>query len=431
MAFQNAILFLAELAIYFVVMAGLFRLRHQLGIGIFFCALGAMHFLETYLAAILYIPFILETAISPGSTILFTGKLVMLLLVYIREDAQTVRQPIYGLLIGNALTVTLVFLLRSHEVAPTAGRTPDFTFMNEMGWLMVWGTVLLFVDSILLILLYERLGRWLRRFQALRLSLSAAAVLTLDQIGFWLALHLLVGAPASVLVGGWIAKMITACIYGVLVWAYLRYVESSPVLVPRPQRIADIFDLLTYRERYEHLLETVGRDKLTGAYDRSRLPLEEKRSAEMFRRQRISFSVLVVDIDRFKPINDEFGHAAGDRVLRDIAAGMQASLRKEDRLIRYGGDEFVICCNGLDARKVEALSKRIEARIAGLSHEGIDRRVTVSIGCATAPDDGTSFDDLFSRADRRLYAVKKLRHAGETARGAGKSGGEGQETTPA
>ena len=79
-----------------------FRLRGRIGVGVFMCALGVMHFLETYLASVFYValPF---GIVSPGSAILFSGKLMMLLLLYMKEDAATVRQPIYGLLIGNAL----------------------------------------------------------------------------------------------------------------------------------------------------------------------------------------------------------------------------------------------------------------------------------------------------------------------------------------
>src|SRR5436190_14524714 len=131
----NSTLLAGEAILYFAVMAGLFRMRRRFGIGIFFCALGAMHFLETYLASILYLQFPLAITISPGSVVLFSGKLVMLLLVYIREDAATVRQPVYGVLFGNFLMVALVTLLRFHDVTPAVpGRLPDLQFMNQMSW---------------------------------------------------------------------------------------------------------------------------------------------------------------------------------------------------------------------------------------------------------------------------------------------------------
>ena len=97
---------------------------------------------------------------SPGSTVLFTGKLMLLLLVYIREDAVVVRQPIYGLLIGNLLLFALALLTRQHGAAAlAANRQADFGFLDEMGALMVWGTLILFADCIMMILLYERLRK--------------------------------------------------------------------------------------------------------------------------------------------------------------------------------------------------------------------------------------------------------------------------------
>src|ERR1043165_6670917 len=154
---NNLLLLAADAIVYFAVLAGLFRLRHRLGIGAFFCALGVMHFIETYLASIFYIGLPFGIVTSPGSSVLFAGKLLMLLLVYIREDARVVRQPIYGLLFGNLLMVALAALMRSHHVlALGPGRGADLGFLDEMGALMVWGTALLFFDCILIILLYER-----------------------------------------------------------------------------------------------------------------------------------------------------------------------------------------------------------------------------------------------------------------------------------
>ena len=180
----------------------MFRLRHRFGIGLVFCALGAMHFLETYLAAILYLQLPGGIVISPGSIVLFSGKLAMLLLVYIREDAAAVRQPIYGLLVGNFLMVALVFTMRFHDLAPAVADRPlDLRLMDEMGGLMIWARILLFIDAILLILLYERMADWFGRRQLPRIVLSLALVLSFDQIGFFTALHLLAGVPMDVLCG--------------------------------------------------------------------------------------------------------------------------------------------------------------------------------------------------------------------------------------
>ena len=241
----NSLLLLAEAVVYFGVMAALFRLRGRVGVGVFMCALGVMHFLETYLASVFYVtlPF---GIVSPGSAILFSGKLMMLLLLYMKEDAATVRQPIYGLLIGNALMIGLVLLLRQHEVAVLPdGRTPDIGFIDQMGWLMVWGTTLLFVDSILIILLYEKLGRYLRGRLFARLAVCSVGILTFDQVGFFAALHLLTGAPVEVFLGGWYAKLLAAMAFSAMLVAYLRWCEPRALAAPRG--IADVFDTLTYR----------------------------------------------------------------------------------------------------------------------------------------------------------------------------------------
>ena len=88
---ENVLLLIGEALLYFLALSALLRARTRVGLGAFFCALGVMHFLETYLASILYISLPFDIVSSPGSTVLFTGKLMMLLLLYIREDAVVVR----------------------------------------------------------------------------------------------------------------------------------------------------------------------------------------------------------------------------------------------------------------------------------------------------------------------------------------------------
>ena len=185
-----------------------------------------MHFLETYLASIFYVALPFGIVTSPGSTVLFTGKLMLLLLVYIREDAVVVRQPIYGLLIGNILLVVLAYLMRNHALmALSPERVADLGFLDEMGALMVWGTGILFIDCILIILLYERSRVWFGQQVFPRLAVSGAAVLTFDQLAFFAGLHVLTGAGLSVLVGGWVAKMGAVAVYTLLVGGYLVYFE--------------------------------------------------------------------------------------------------------------------------------------------------------------------------------------------------------------
>ncbi|MHA7777573.1 GGDEF domain-containing protein [Roseibium sp. M-1] len=406
MALSNTLLLFAQAGVYFAVMMSLLRARQVIGIGVFMCALGVMHFLETYLASVFYIqlPF---GIVSPGSTVLFSGKLLMILLLYIREDALVVRQPIYGLLIGNFLIVALVMILRNHDtIMVSDGRNPDFAFIDEMGLLMVWGTILLFIDAIAIVVLYERIGDRFGRHLGLRFLICGAVVLTFDQAGFFLALHYVSGAPWHVFFGGWVAKMVATAVYTVLFVIYLKYFDNEESwLINRP--LKDVFQVLTYRERYQKLLETSNRDHLTGAlhrrqYDEQAPAILAKNLAEGR-----PLSLLVIDIDHFKQVNDRHGHQAGDEVLKTIARLLTENLRSDDHLYRVGGEEFVLLCEKLPVDGALSMAERLRKTIDRFSKVYLPEKVTVSIGLAGAPEAGDTLDALFKRADERLYEAKK------------------------
>jgi diguanylate cyclase (GGDEF)-like protein len=166
-----------------------------------------------------------------------------------------------------------------------------------------------------------------------------------------------------------------------------------------------VFDTLTYRQRYEDLLARTGRDALTGAFDRGRLETQGRGTIEDAIVSGRPVSLLLVDIDHFKSFNDRFGHAAGDAVLRRIAREIMATVRSSDQVYRFGGEEFVLVCDGLSAGPALALGERIRREIAG-SVEGAGSRVTVSIGIATGDQVAASYDAMFHVADRRLYQAK-------------------------
>ncbi|SMF52162.1 diguanylate cyclase (GGDEF) domain-containing protein [Xaviernesmea oryzae] len=402
----NLALFLCEAVIYFTVMTVFLHFRRQLGLGVFLAALGVMHFMETYLAAVFYIELPFGT-VSPGSSVFFAGKLMMILLLYLKEDAAIVRQPIYGLFLGNLVTVGVAQLLQLHNVvALPAGRAADMGFLNEMGWLMVWGTALLYLDAIGIILLYERLGRLLRRHVVLRFALSGAALLTFDQIGFYAALAVLFDAPFSVFLGGWLAKLLAVAVYALLFAAYLK-IEQIPRLARSPGEITDIFNRLTFRERYQALLARSGVDGLTGVLDRSRLEADAPKLIRDCLDRGRELSVVMIDADHFKEVNDLFGHLKGDEVLKEMAARLQADLRAGDHLFRFGGEEFVLLLPDTGHERALTLAERLRAEICRSVMRPDGQRVTVSIGVASAPEDGHALDALLGCADERLYGAKK------------------------
>jgi diguanylate cyclase (GGDEF)-like protein len=405
---DNLLLLAGDGLIYFTALGALLRARTRIGLGAFFCALGVMHFLETYLASILYVSLPFGIVTSPGSTVLFTGKLMMLLLLYIREDAVVVRQPIYGLLFGNVLLFALAFLMRRHTlVALVPGHVADFGLLNQMGALMVWGTAILFFDCIIMILLYERSRGWFGDRVFPRLLVCTALVLSFDQAAFFVGLHALTGAGLEVLVGGWIAKMGAVVFYSVLGTVYLVYFERPIGRRTDTPRIWDIFDTLTYRERYEDLLARTGCDALTGALDRYSLEAHGRRAVEHAAAAGRPLALVMIDIDHFKAFNDRFGHAAGDKALKRIALELMAAARVSDFTYRFGGEEFVIIADGVNADDALALGERVRRRVAGSSAGAEpDARLTVSIGIATSPRDAKDYDTLFEIADKRLYQAK-------------------------
>lgn len=405
MEMVNLWLFVVEAIVYFVIMTAFLHYRYRIGLGVFLTALGVMHFMETYLAAIFYValPF---GVVSPGSSVFFAGKLMMILLLYLKEDAATVRQPIYGLFLGNLLTVAVSQLLQLHYTTDlVTGRTVDLGFLQEMGWLMIVGTTLLYLDAIGIILLYERLGKYMPRRVVLRFLISGAVMLSFDQLGFYTALYYAFDAPIAVFWGGWQAKMLSLGIYTILFAAYQILLRNKGVAGSR-RDITDIFNDLTFRERYEDLLARSGRDMLTGIFDRSRMEIDIPRMLRESLVRQQSVSLIIIDADNFKSINDLFGHLQGDVVLKDLALRLQENLRPSDQLFRYGGEEFVVVLPQDGHQQGLQLAERLRLKIATVIKRPDGQPMTISLGIATSPEDGGDLNALLTVADKRLYLAK-------------------------
>ena len=145
-------------------------------------------------------------------------------------------------------------------------------------------------------------------------------------------------------------------------------------------------------------------DKLTGAWNRRRL--EEAVINEMDRLKRYDhpLSLLVIDIDFFKKINDKHGHGAGDQVLAELASVVQATIRTTDSLTRWGGEEFVVLCPNTTLSTVSMLAERLREKIATSRFPAVEH-ITASIGVAECMA-GETWEQWFQRADAALYRAK-------------------------
>ncbi|MCF3651883.1 diguanylate cyclase [Synoicihabitans lomoniglobus] len=187
---------------------------------------------------------------------------------------------------------------------------------------------------------------------------------------------------------------------------YLVKGEISPAMLERSLRYA-----LKLSETLAELKRLATRDALTGLLNRrefNRLLAEESERSHRFGRP---FSLVLLDIDRFKSINDRYGHPAGDSVLRETAERLQGLMRKVDRLARFGGEEIVALLVELDQEQAHDVAERmleairstpyaVEGQAAGIS-------VTTSAGVAAMPGKISTAKELLSAADDALYRAKR------------------------
>jgi len=150
-------------------------------------------------------------------------------------------------------------------------------------------------------------------------------------------------------------------------------------------------------------------DPLTGLFNRSHLPVlaEELRLDGIPHRP---VSLVMFDIDRFKRVNDTYGHLAGDSVLVSVARQLSANARESDMPCRYGGDEFLVLLVGMKAESARVAAERLRELVsaASVSYSDVEIHITISAGIATAEsDEPAELQDLIERADRALYAAKQ------------------------
>ncbi len=167
----------------------------------------------------------------------------------------------------------------------------------------------------------------------------------------------------------------------------------------------DLSEVLAARKRIEELAFT---DPLTGLPNRVLLRERFDMAIHHARRERSTFAVLFIDLDRFKQINDSLGHAFGDRVLLAVADRLRECLRQIDTAARIGGDEFLVLLANVDAVGAEIAARRILHAISQpVQMDDMRLSLTVSIGIAMFPEDGMDADELTKNADSAMYTVKE------------------------
>ena len=197
-----------------------------------------------------------------------------------------------------------------------------------------------------------------------------------------------------------------------VVWVFEDGRRFSGEEMARAQLVAEHAALaLENSERYEHAKERAFIDDVTGVHNARYLLSTAENEIQRNARYQSSLSVLFLDLDRFKLVNDRYGHLIGSSTLRRLSQLLLQCVRQVDTLARYGGDEFTILLVDTDHREAMVIAERIrrtvEAHIFEVSGEA-SLRLTISIGVSTCPDHGTDRDVLLDTADKAMYRSKSL-----------------------
>jgi len=177
-------------------------------------------------------------------------------------------------------------------------------------------------------------------------------------------------------------------------------------------------DLLCTRYRLEEQAQQVDharcearRDELTGVANRKAIDEKLHLLMDEWRRQKTPFTLILVDLDQFKWVNDSHGHVVGDRVLQSVGARLKQLVREEDFVGRFGGDEFVILLSHTELDVGRELAERVRRGTADhschISRRGEEPAVSLSVG-VTAPCEGDTDESILARADRAMYKAKRL-----------------------
>ena len=177
------------------------------------------------------------------------------------------------------------------------------------------------------------------------------------------------------------------------------------------EKIEALIGLLVYPLRnallYREALENSLRDPLTQVGNRAAMELTLKRELQLSHRTGEPLSILVLDIDHFKQVNDNAGHHFGDKVICKVAQTITETLRQTDQTFRFGGEEFVVILSGTRHQAAMIIAERIRVAVASgeYKHEGGVEPVTISVGVSSNME-GDTRDELILRGDQALYMAK-------------------------
>ncbi|WP_127088166.1 GGDEF domain-containing protein [Aquabacter cavernae] len=392
MLINNFVLLFADMAVYFGLMLALFRARRFIGIGGLFCALGTLHFITAYLGSSFFFQMPFGLGVSPGGVVLYSGFISLLLLTYLCEGTFVARQPVYGLLLGSFLLMMVGAILGFDHTRLPYNRPADITFLNQMAALMLWGTLLVFLECTFVFRLFNWFMARLGERLWLCLWLTLILTCTFDQILFFPALYYGFDVPLGVGIGNWLGKLGATAFYAGLMVFYLRHMErlgEAPVFTPERMRITK---------------GTVRYDPETGAFHRScfSLLLQDLLSVSVATGRPLTLLLITIDLEKLRTADP----AAAGAALRRMVEAANEGLRAGDYVVRADTNMLAVLAPGLPHRAAFQVAAMMRQRIDGSASLQDAPVPTYAVGIATTPSDGESVQRLLSAAERRVYAAR-------------------------
>lgn len=189
-------------------------------------------------------------------------------------------------------------------------------------------------------------------------------------------------------------------------WLYISIL--APLFISPPICMVVLSLLYQLADARATLVTMSETDPLTGAgnrrffIDRARLALQDAKTS------RVPVSVILLDIDNFKRLNDSYGHAVGDAAIIAVAEVCRQAIRAGDVFCRWGGEEFIVLLPGAGLETAAVLAERLRAAVAAAIVDGVSSGLTISLGVAEWDGSGETLDAVIARADQQLYVAKHL-----------------------
>lgn len=421
---------MAEAVVVYLMVLGTHSLRHRFGLAHYYALLGGVTAVMSWVTDAGIAVQVGGITFVVGSTVFYTSLLLGVFVVYVFDGLRATR-IIISTVIGVSIMVPLIALVLNFQMklsgVPALGYVPSPSL--RINTASVFAT---FMDLVFLAIAWEYMNN---RFQwipmGVRAFLTLLGVMWLDVVLFATGAFAGTGHWGSIIQGTALSRLIVSCFAAPLLWAYLSWqnrhwgtqITQRPVLAILKQ-FADIKKELTQaqeeierrkraemalRESQERLRTLASTDGLTGLANRRRFWAVAGSELQRSRRYGSHLSMILIDVDKFKRVNDTFGHDVGDQVLRELSRIGLENIRSFDLFARVGGEEFAMILpesNLETARKTaERLRLAVEDEAVKVGHHQVF--MTISLGVAVLSADMSEVDDLYKAADQALYQAKK------------------------